>query len=164
MNKPKKPTKKLFKRPRFKRPIRKSVKEETAGGIVFRRTNGKVQFLMIRDAKKRWTIPKGHVEKGEKIPETARREVQEETGLKELEVFDYLGKIQFQYRREDSLILMTQHNYLVKAHGDTQKVKKEDWMTDVRWMDANDALEEVEYEQLYKLFLIALKKIRHGKH
>lgn len=155
---------KLLKRPHFKRPIRKAVKEETAGGIVFRRRDGKVQFLVIRDAKKRWTIPKGHVEQGEKLEETARREVAEETGLTQVEVLDYLEKTTFQYRREDSLILMTQHNFLIKAADAKEKIKKEDWMTDIRWMDANEALEEIEYDSIGKLLLLSLKKIRNGQY
>lgn len=147
----------------LKRPINRAVKEQTAGGVVFRRRGKRVQFLMIRDAKGRWTIPKGHVEPGEKTATTAGREVQEETGLEKVKVLDWLGKIRFQYRRDDNLILMTQHNYLVKAQGDSDKIKKEAWMTDVRWMDAHEALEKVEYEQISKLFLIGLKKIRsHG--
>lgn len=118
---------------------------------------------MIQDAKERWTVPKGHVEPGERYEETAIREVQEETGLKHMQVLDHLGKTNFRYRREDKLILMTQHMYLIKAMGDTSNIQKEEWMNGIKWFSAKDALEAIEYEDIHKLFLIALKKIRNGK-
>ncbi len=36
---------------------------------------------MRRTAKGEWVFPKGHLEEGESLEETARREVEEETGL-----------------------------------------------------------------------------------
>ena len=42
-----------------------------------------------------WSLPKGHIKKGEGEIEAARREVEEETGIKELILVKRLGK----YRR-----------------------------------------------------------------
>lgn len=53
-----------------------------AGGIV---RNEKNQILVIYRFH-RWDLPKGHVEKGEEIANTAIREVIEETGVKNLEI------------------------------------------------------------------------------
>src|SRR5215468_4018006 len=77
------------------------VRETTSGGIVFRRTAkpGAVEILLMQDAKKRWTIPKGHVEPGEEPKQTAEREIREETGLKDVKVLSWLGKVNFRYRR-----------------------------------------------------------------
>lgn len=144
--------------------ISEVVREPTAGGIVYRRRNGKIQFLLIQDAKNRWTIPKGHIELeiGEDSKTTAVREIGEETGLKEMEIVGWLGKINFRYRRQTSLVLMTTEIYLVKALGDTDTLNPEDWMNDCRWMDSNEALDKIEYEDIGKLMLIALTKIKKG--
>lgn len=146
---------------RGKPSIQEIVREPTAGGIVFRRdADGKVEILLIQDAKDRWTIPKGHIEEGETAQQTARREIGEEAGLKNVDVISWLGKIHFRYRRVDKLVLMTTQIYLVKALGDTDAIKKEEWMNDIRWFTFHDALDEIEYEDIGKLMLLAMKKIR----
>lgn len=137
------------------------VREPTAGGIVFRKAaKDKVEILLIQDSKGRWTIPKGHIEEGEKAVDTARREIAEEVGLKEMKVLDWLGKINFRYRRGNSLVLMTTEIFLVQALGDTNKVRPEKWMSALAWLDTNDALEKIEYDDIGKLILLGLKKIR----
>lgn len=146
-----------------KRPaIREVLREPTAGGVIFRHNpkNAKVEILLIQDAKDRWTIPKGHIEEGETAKQTAEREIKEETGLRELRVFNWLGKINFQYRRQQSLVLMTTEIFLVAALGDTNKLKPEEWMNGIRWFEANEALDKIEYEDIGKIILLALKKIR----
>lgn len=146
-----------------KRPaIREVLREPTAGGVIFRHNpkNAKVEILLIQDAKDRWTIPKGHIEEGETAKQTAEREIKEETGLRKLRVLNWLGKINFQYRRQQSLVLMTTEIFLVAALGDTNKLKPEEWMNGIRWFEANEALDKIEYEDIGKIILLALKKIR----
>ena len=154
-----------FKKFVHRRPsIKEVVREPTAGGIIFRRNsqNKSIEILLIQDAKNRWTIPKGHIEEGETAKDTAQREIREETGLRELNVISWLGKINFRYRRQQSLVLMTTEIFLVQANGDTDKLKAEDWMNGIKWFSTNDALDKIEYEDIGKIILIALKKIRHA--
>ncbi len=153
--------KKYFNR---KKPsIQEIVREPTAGGIVFRRNEaGQIEILLIQDAKDRWTIPKGHIEEGETAKQTARREIGEEAGLHDVDVLDWLGKIHFRYRRIEKLVLMTTQIYLVKAKGDTDAIKKEEWMNGIQWFAFHDALDAIEYEDIGKLMLLAMKKIRQG--
>lgn len=144
--------------------ISEVVREPTAGGVVYRiPTSGKVEILLIQDSKGRWTIPKGHIEEGENARQTAEREIREETGLQEMTVQDWLGKINFRYRRTNSLVLMTTEIFLVKAEGNDSKLKPEKWMTSLGWLPANEALDKIEYEDIGKLILIGLKKIRTKK-
>lgn len=152
--------KKYFSR---KKPsIQEIVREPTAGGIVFRHAkNGNgIEILLIQDAKDRWTIPKGHIEEGETAQQTARREIGEEAGLKEVDILGWLGKIHFRYRRVDKLVLMTTQIYLVRAKGDTNAIKKEEWMNGIQWFAFHDALDAIEYEDIGKLMLLAMKRIR----
>lgn len=143
--------------------ISEVVREPTAGGVVFRRKKdrpGDVDILLIQDAKNRWTIPKGHIEEGETAKQTAVREIGEETGLTELNMVGWLGKINFRYRRQNSLVLMTTEIFLIEAIGDTEAIKAEEWMNGIKWLPANEALDKIEYEDIEKLILIGMKKIR----
>ncbi len=144
--------------------INEVVREPTAGGIIFRRgKNEQLEILLIQDAKNRWTIPKGHIEEGETAKETAKREISEETGLKEMIILNWLGKINFRYRRATSLVLMTTEIFLVQAKGDTDDLTPEEWMNGIKWFPANEALDKIEYDDIGKLILLALKKIRSKK-
>lgn len=142
--------------------INEVVREPTAGGVIFRRDSKTkaLQILLIQDAKDRWTIPKGHIEEGETAKETAEREIREETGLQEMRVMNWLGKINFRYRRSSSLVLMTTEIFLVQALGDTDNLKPEEWMNGIKWFSTAEAMDKIEYEDIGKLILIGLKKIR----
>lgn len=145
--------------------IKEVLREPTAGGVVYRKNpkTHEVEILLIQDAKDRWTIPKGHIEEGETAKETAGREVSEETGLQHLTVMNWLGKIHFQYRRQQSLVLMTTEIFLIHAFKDTDALVPEDWMNGIKWFPANQALDKIEYDDIGKIILIALKKIRQAK-
>jgi 8-oxo-dGTP pyrophosphatase MutT (NUDIX family) len=164
----------MMKRPKpisgFRKLVRRNrpaidevVREPTAGGIVYRISGtqkSEVEILLIQDSKGRWTIPKGHIEDGEKASQTAEREIREETGLQKMKILNWLGKINFRYRRGNSLVLMTTEIFLVKALEDTNNIKPEKWMNSLAWLPAKEALDKIEYEDIGKLILLGLKKIR----
>ena len=54
-----------------------------AGGVVVRRFSDRTEYLLLQAKKdpREWVLPKGHIEPGEQIQETAVREVREETGV-----------------------------------------------------------------------------------
>ena len=145
--------------------IEEVVHETTSGGIIFRRSakNNELEILLIKDAKNRWTIPKGHVEEGEEPKDTAEREIREETGLQQMNVRDWLGKVNFRYRRNHTLVLMTMHIYLVQALGQTDRLHPEDWLSDIQWLPATEAVDDIAYEDIGKLMLLGMKKIRDNK-
>lgn len=151
---------------RKKPAIQEIVREPTSGGIIFRLSEDKkdIEILLIQDSKDRWTIPKGHIEPGETAKITAKREIEEETGLKNVNVLAWLGKIHFKYRRLDKLVLMTTQVYLVEALDNKEMPMKEKWMKGIKWFNFADAIDAIEYDDIEKLMLIAKKKIRSGDY
>jgi len=84
---------------------------QAAGGLV---KNEKDEVLMIFRRGK-WDLPKGKVEKGETLKESAVREVQEETGLKKVTLKDYLVTTYHTYNEFGKHILKESHWYAMKA-------------------------------------------------
>lgn len=145
--------------------IEEVVREVSSGGVVFRRNkSGQVEILMIRDSKDRWSLPKGQIKNEENLRQAAEREIKEETGLKDMRVLNWLGKVDFRYRRQSSLVLKTMHVYLVKAGVDSGNLEKENvaHITKVSWFPVNEALDKVEYDDIGKLILLGMKKIRQA--
>jgi bis(5'-nucleosidyl)-tetraphosphatase len=160
-----KPIKGFKKFVQRKRPsINEVVREATAGGVIFRHAKDtkKLEILLVQDAKNRWTIPKGHIEPGENAQQTAEREIREETGLQEMKIYNWLGKVNFRYRRQQSLVLITMQEFLVQGLGDTDKLVPEDWMNGIKWFSAAEAVDKIEYEDIGKLILLGLNKIRQS--
>jgi 8-oxo-dGTP pyrophosphatase MutT (NUDIX family) len=144
----------------------RAVREYTAGGVVYRRVDAGFEILMIQDRLGRWTIPKGHVEEGESLEQTALREVAEETGLTQFKLGEKLDKLHFFYRKEGKLIFMTTHVYLMEAVGDTDAVIPEDseGIVDAKWFDADVALGLIEYKDTERLFRLGLNKLAAKQH
>jgi bis(5'-nucleosidyl)-tetraphosphatase len=85
--------------------------ERAAGAIIIRRERNNTFFLLLKyhrssnSADIYWDLPKGHVEKGEKELDAARREVLEETGLSDIEIIDGFKEwIKYSFRAEGKFI------------------------------------------------------------
>lgn len=139
----------------------RAIREYTAGGLVFRKKADRLEFLLIQDLKDRWSIPKGHVESGETLEQTAVREIGEETGLKSLKIIDKLDKIHFFYRLEGKLIFMTTFVFLMEATDPAEEVVAEnsEGIIDVAWFSGEEARDLIEYKDTKVLLEMALRKI-----
>ncbi len=103
---------------------------EAAGGLV-KNENGEYLFI-FRNGK--WDIPKGKIEKDERVKEAAVREVEEECGIKVSELGDKICKTYHVYINRGEVVLKKTHWFKMrcKAQGKL-KPQKEEGITDVRW-------------------------------
>ncbi len=62
------------------------MKIKSCGIIPFVKQNHKIKFLLVQHQAGHWSFPKGRIKKGEREIETAKRELVEETGLKDFEI------------------------------------------------------------------------------
>jgi 8-oxo-dGTP pyrophosphatase MutT (NUDIX family) len=88
------------------------MEERSAGAVVYRRTPEGRIFLLLQNAG-RWDFPKGGVEKGETEVQTVLREVEEETGLKDLKIVPGFRKIIEYFYRRDGKNVHKQVTYLL---------------------------------------------------
>lgn len=63
-------------------------KTHSAGGVV---TNDEGKVLVVSQRGTSWSLPKGHIDPGENALEAARREIYEESGIRDLELIRELG-------------------------------------------------------------------------
>ena len=55
---------------------------------------------------------------------------------------------------------MSTEIFLVEALGDTNDLDPEEWMNGIKWFPASQALDKIEYEDIGKIILLGLKRIR----
>lgn len=91
------------------------VKIVAAGGLV---TNDFNELLMIFRRGK-WDLPKGKLDNGETVEECATREVEEETGIGNLELGDLVGLTFHEYfdKWVNSDVVKETHWYAMKVKG-----------------------------------------------
>lgn len=102
-----------------------------AGGKVI---NNKSEILFIYRNKK-WDLPKGKAEKNEIISETAIREVEEETGIKNLSIIKPLDKTYHIFKRGGKNYLKTTYWFEMKSDFNGKfKPQKKEGITRVEWI------------------------------
>ncbi len=95
--------------------------EKSAGTIVFRREKERIRYLLLYKKvsghyRETWDFPKGNIEKGEDEKQTARREAEEETGIKDLRFTPgFKERIKFFYKKEGELVLKEIFFYLAET-------------------------------------------------
>jgi hypothetical protein len=55
------------------------------------------------------------------------------------------------------------HIYLVQGMGETDMLNPEDWLTDIKWIPAQEAVDKIAYDDIGKLMLLGMKRIRDNK-
>jgi len=138
------------KSPRQKGSGPETRREFSAGGVIWRREDGRVQVVMVQPAGKNvWTLPKGRLDPGESMIDAAARETHEETGL-EVAAGEKLGDISYVFSWHDSpdapvvrIFKRVRYFLMTPIGGD---LSRHDSETEVSvWLDLDDALGRAAY-------------------
>jgi 8-oxo-dGTP pyrophosphatase MutT (NUDIX family) len=108
---------------------------QAAGGLV---TNEANEILMIHRRGK-WDLPKGKLDAGETLAECAVREVEEETGLRNIELIAPLITTYHTYHEGSHFILKESYWYTMHVTGKQQLVPQtaED-IHDIKWVNKSE--------------------------
>lgn len=136
--------------------------ETSAGGVVYRRSEGVPHFLLIRDPYENWGLPKGHVERGESVEETAVREVREETGIESLELREPLGTIDWFFREGSDLIHKYCHFFLMETDSRRTVPQLDEGITECIWLPLQEALETLTYDNARTVLQTAGERVQDG--
>ncbi|MCH7541598.1 NUDIX domain-containing protein [Patescibacteria group bacterium] len=137
--------------------------ETSAGGIVYRKTEDKTEFLVVQHSgHHRWVLPKGWIDFGETKEQAATREVKEESGV-EAEIGEYLGEFTIFYTNpQKEKVRKTSHFFLMKYKSGTPE-KDHGWeIENTAWLSSEGALEKLDYPGEKKMVEKAAKQL--GKY
>lgn len=102
-----------------------------------------------RHGKLLWSLPKGHIEDGETVEQTAMREVKEETGIS-AQVLRPLGTIDYWFVAERRRVHKTVHHFLLESTGG--ELSDEDVeVTEVAWVPLTELETRLAYADERKL-------------
>ncbi len=119
--------------------------EKSAGAVIFRKEEGKIYYLLLHYEMGHWGFPKGHIEKGESLEQTVRREVKEETGIEDIEILNGFKEwIKYFYKLKDKNIFKIV-TYLL-AETKQRKVKISYEHKGYAWLSYNDALNRLTFK------------------
>lgn len=119
--------------------------EKSAGAIVFRRENNKIKYLLIQYGWGHWEFPRGLIEKGESLEETAKREIKEEVGIEDIEFIPgFKGWFKFFFKLKGKNIMKIATFLLAETK--TKEVKLSHEHKDYVWLEREEALEKLTFK------------------
>ena len=135
-------------------------KERSAGVVVCMEKPDGNRFLLLNYPTGHWDFVKGKIERGETLHQTAVRETKEETGISDLEFVEgFEEKINYNFQFEGELIQKEVVFFLAKTKTHTVNVSHEH--LDYTWLDYENALEKVTYQNAKNILSKANKLFRN---
>ena len=125
--------------------------QKAGGGLVYNQ-NGAVLFI-FRNGK--WDLPKGGTEKGEEIEDTAVREVEEETNVRNLKITKRLQKTYHVFKRNGEYKLKITHWFEMQTDYQGELIGQlDEGISKVEWIPADkiDVVLGSSYENIKLLF------------
>lgn len=114
-----------------------------AGGIVWdKKGEGRRLAVVHRPKYDDWSLPKGKVDPGEEIAQTALREVQEELGI-DADFGDFAGTVH--YPLASGRIKVVLYWHMVKRAGES-KFQPNREIDAIEWLPAKDAIKKLTHE------------------
>lgn len=131
-------------------------KEKSAGAIIFKKTlDGSTNYLLLHYESGHWEFAKGHVEKGETEEQTVEREVEEETGIKDLKIISgfryfikYFFKATYGVKNKDKnkapLVFKTVAFFLAETN--TEQIQLSPEHIGFKWLPYEEALNQLTHK------------------
>ncbi len=117
-----------------------------AGALCWREVNGKLMVAVIhRDRYNDWSWPKGKVDPGESLPETAVREIREETGLR-IKLGVKLGVQEYKLENGAEKEVHYWAAKVTDAALAASKFKPDEEVSSVSWFEVEEARTKLTYE------------------
>ena len=121
------------------------IKEQSAGTVLFVEEDNEKKFLLLHYPTGHWDFVKGKIENNESLEQAAIRETKEETGITDIEfIKGFKEKIEYSFKFDGDIVQKEVIFFLAKTN--TKQVKISDEHLDYVWLDFNNALNKITYE------------------
>jgi len=132
------------------------LEERSAGAILYRESSTGNLYLLLNYPSGHWDFVKGNIEKGEMLKETVIREIEEETGITDVNFVEgFEEKVEYHYQRDGQLVHKEVVFFLAKTN--TENVKLSYEHNGYIWLDFNAALKKLTYKTAQNM----LKKVKN---
>ncbi len=128
----------------------------SAGGVVL---NTQKNVLLVLQKSGLWSLPKGHVKKGEDVLNAAKREIYEETGVKKLELIKEFGEYQRYAYANGIKELKTLKFFLFLTKEEALKPTDKNTL-EASWVDSNDVCSRLGHEEDKNFFNSILSELQ----
>jgi len=135
---------------------KKRTEEISAGGlIVYKGTDG-WYILLMKDKSDKWTFPKGKIENGESVEETAEREIAEEVGITGLTRIAELSPVMYWYYRNGAIYKTVRYFVFTAPVMTKPVVQTEEGISEARWVRVSEAADSIGYPETNKPLLASV--------
>ena len=111
----------------------------------------KNQVLLVRHGKGHWALPKGHGEKDETPEQTARRELAEETGIKDVELDNSKTFEEHYFFKQNGESISKSVTYFVgKVSSKSVKIQPAE-ISDYAWLSFDEAIKKATFKETQKI-------------
>lgn len=118
--------------------------ERSRGAVIFRKSDGKILYLLLHYESGHWDFVKGHVEKGESDEDTVKREAKEEAGL-DIEILpSFRERITYFYKKDGKTTSKEVVFYAAEAESGDVKLSYEH--KGFKWLSFEDALKSLTFD------------------
>lgn len=128
---------------------------QKAGAIVLSEKDPTQVALLYRSKQDDWSFPKGHIDDGESIAETTRREVAEETGLPVRLIKEELPTMEYDHPKGDYIVV---HMFLMQSEDDSQ-LKPEFEGDKIIWVPLSEVADQLSYENIKEYFASVVDRV-----
>ena len=140
----------------------KKAEQHSAGGLVVKKRGNRSQICLVSKKEGRvWAFPKGRINEGEALPDTAVREVLEETGHR-AEVVEKLDVIEYYFfLKENSTFYHKTVTFFLMRLVEEDAQQRDQEADSVGWYDVGVAKKKLSYLNEKKILSKAESLLRY---
>ncbi len=131
-------------------------KEKSCGAVIIEGN----KVLLVHQTNDFWSFPKGHIENNETEPETAIREVKEETGLNV--TIDKSKRFELSYIIEDLNIHKTVVLFLARLTNNNHLRLQEEEISEAKWVPIDEVANYLTFDRWHEVWQQILHEVQRS--